>query len=199
MERIGVFIDNAYFEKACRNLGVPRVDYLQFSEELCRKQGGKRFRTYVYDCMPFQSNPPTEKERERYSKKYKFRKKLERLPKFVTRWGHLKKTSQQDKPFQQKGVDILLAIDLVKLSWTGKIDTAVLVSGDSDYAPAVGQAKEANVLTILYYDGNTYVHDELFDLSDDREEITKELLEKCGLDVTSCLSARGATRPAGRR
>ena len=38
---------------------------------------------------------------------------------------------------QQKGVDTLIALDLVRLAGRGVIDTAVLVSGDRDFAEAI--------------------------------------------------------------
>ncbi len=183
MDKIAVFIDNGYFEKVCSKLGVPRVDYLKFSEGVCESEGGRRFRTYVYDCMPWRSSQPTAEETARYSRKQGFGRTLERLPNFITRWGRLQKTGDEDRPFRQKGVDTLLAIDLVKLSWTHGIDKAVLVAGDSDFCPAIREAKEANVLVNIYYSKQPFIHDELYELCDDRKEITVSLLKKCALEA----------------
>lgn len=38
---------------------------------------------------------------------------------------------------QEKGVDVLLAIDLVEAAWRDRFDVAVVASADSDLAPAV--------------------------------------------------------------
>jgi hypothetical protein len=43
---------------------------------------------------------------------------------------------------QEKGVDVSIAIDLLKLTYEKAYDTAILVTGDSDLGPAVKLAKE---------------------------------------------------------
>lgn len=51
---------------------------------------------------------------------------------------------------RQKGVDITLAIDLVRLADRGALGHALLVIGDSDFAPAIEVARDEGVLiTIL--------------------------------------------------
>ena len=178
LERVGVFIDNGYLKKVLANAKL-RIDYLSFSEGIVTEQGGKRFRTYVYDCKPYLSNPPTEEEKERQSRMDKFQGALERLPCFVTRWGDLQKIETANgTKFNQKGVDLLLGIDLLKLSLKNTIETAMVVAGDRDFVPAIKEAKEAGVLVYLYYDPNTYVHNELYDLCDNRFKLDKELLTK---------------------
>ena len=104
---------------------------------------------------------------------------MERLPRFVTRWGDLQKIETANGPkFNQKGVDLLLGIDLLKLSLKNTIETAIVVAGDRDFVPAIKEAKEAGVLVYLYYDPNTYVHNELYDLCDNRFKLDKKLLKK---------------------
>lgn len=43
---------------------------------------------------------------------------------------------------QEKGVDVSIAIDLIRLTYENGYDTAILVTSDSDLGPAVGLAKE---------------------------------------------------------
>ena len=43
---------------------------------------------------------------------------------------------------QEKGVDVMLALDLVEIARTGALDTAVVFSADSDLLPALEQAVE---------------------------------------------------------
>jgi uncharacterized LabA/DUF88 family protein len=47
---------------------------------------------------------------------------------------------------RQKGVDIMLALDLVRLAERGALSQALLLAGDSDFAPAVELARDAGVL-----------------------------------------------------
>jgi len=50
---------------------------------------------------------------------------------------------------RQKGVDILLALDLVRLAERGALSHALLLAGDSDFVPAVELARDAGVLITL--------------------------------------------------
>lgn len=172
MERSVIFLDGAYLAKILKSeFGEPRVDFLKLSNKLC--EGTERLRTCYYWCMPYQSNPPTPEERDRYSKADKFMNSLRRLPRFEIRPGKL---SRQSGEFVQKRVDILLAVDLVRMSWGKQIGTAVLLTGDSDFVPAVEAAKDAGVLTQLYY-SESAIHNELLDACDECFEITSDLID----------------------
>ena len=50
---------------------------------------------------------------------------------------------------EEKGVDVRIAIDLIKLAWADDYDTAVLVSADKDFIPLV-QFLETRGLKILH-------------------------------------------------
>jgi len=126
--------------------------------------------------MPYQSNPPTDKERELYAEKDKFVYRLKKLNRFEVRLGRLQKIG---KEFRQKGVDVLLSVDLVRMSWGHQIDKAVLVTGDSDFVPPIKAARDAGIVIILYYSGKQpmYVHDQLLENCDERYEITHQLID----------------------
>ena len=123
--------------------------------------------------MPYQSSPPTEEERERYAAVDRFIYSLKKIPRFEVRLGKL---GRHGTEFVQKRVDALLSVDLVRMSWGDQIDRAILITGDSDFVPAVQAAKDAGVLVQLYYAPGC-VHDELLQVCDDRFEITKELID----------------------
>ncbi|MCX6814315.1 MAG: NYN domain-containing protein, partial [Candidatus Aenigmarchaeota archaeon] len=144
MDKAAVLIDNGYFKRVVAALSAEGLDFEQFSQWLCKKVNAEWYRTYFYDCMPYQSNPPTEEERERTSRMDKFIYSLKKLPRFEIRLGNLIKLPYGG--FKQKGVDIKLTIDLVKLSIRRDIQKAVLVACDSDFVPAVQEAKNEGVL-----------------------------------------------------
>jgi uncharacterized LabA/DUF88 family protein len=170
MLRAAVFIDNGYFSKVLKNhFSKPNIDYKLFSNNVCGEYD--RLRTCVYDCMPYKSDPPTPDEREYYGDKHRFKTALEKLPRFEIRLGELQKIKCA---FKQKMVDVLLSVDLVHLSWSHQIQTAILVVGDRDYVPAVKSAKEAGVLIQLYY--KLPVHNQLLKECDETIEISKELI-----------------------
>lgn len=173
--RAAVFIDNGYFSKVLKkDHDEARVDFGKFSDNICK--GCERFRTYFYDCPPYQSAIPTLDERQRTAEADKFHYSLNRLPRFEVRLGRLQKTNSVPQ-FVQKGVDVLLSVDLVRLSWSNKIDKAILVTGDSDFVPAVAAAKDAGVIVEMQYSPTQAYSDELFQICDDRFKITKELVK----------------------
>lgn len=176
MNRIAIFIDNGYFSKIIKNhFNEAAIDYGLFSDNICG--GSDRLRTYVYDCMPYQSSPPTPTERKLYADKDRFISYLKKLPRFEVRLGRLQKIKVDGKwIFKQKMVDILLSVDLVRLSWSRQIQDAILVAGDSDYVPAVIAAKDAGVLVKLYY--KEPIHDYLLEKCDEPIKIEEELINK---------------------
>jgi len=183
--RAVVLIDNGYLSAVLRDeFGEPRIDYLRLSEIIC--EGYHRLRTYVYDCLPYQGNPPTTEQKELYAGKIKFFNALQKLPSFEPRFG---KQRPRAGGYIQKGVDILLAVDLVRLSSKGQIQKAFLVGGDGDYVPVVKVAKDEGVSVKLYHSGSFQTmpdgrklpkySNELWQACDEREPISADLINKC--------------------
>ena len=68
------------------------------------------------------------------------------------------------------------------MSWGKQIGKAVIVTGDSDFVPAIQTAKDAGVLTVLYYSRahpQVSALNELLYACDERVEITQELIDLC--------------------
>jgi len=124
--------------------------------------------------MPFQSNPPTEEERRRFSSMDKFVYTIKRLPRFDVKLGRLGCVAGE---FVQKRVDISLAVDLVRMSCMRVMGKAVMVTGDSDFVPAIEAAKEMGVLVTLYYSPSS-IHDELLSAVDESFVITEGLIRQ---------------------
>ena len=162
--RVAVFIDNGYLSKVVCD-GI-KIDFLKFCDTVCNRH--ERLRTYFYDCKPYVSEPPTPEERVKVSQYNRFASKIEALPRFQMRFGKLRRN--RDGSFEQKRVDILLAVELVRLSWSGQIGYAIIVTGDSDFVPAIEAAKDAGVITRLFYSRQA-VHDELLTAVDERVEM----------------------------
>ncbi len=170
-DRAAVFIDGAYLTKILDvDFGKPKIDLAGFSDILCGKY--ERLRTYYYNCMPYQSCPPTEDERRRFASMDKFVYTLRKLPRFEVKLGRLGCVGGE---FIQKRVDIALAVDLVRLSCGRMIQKAVIVTGDSDFLPAIEAAKEAGVLVTLYYSQSS-IHDELLSAVDESAVIGQDLI-----------------------
>ncbi len=174
MDRSAVFLDGGYLDQVLlHEFRGARIDYGRLSEAITA--GTNRLRTYYYHCMPYQRVPPTEDERQRTARMLSFLHNLRQLPRFEVRLG---KIARRDSAFEQKRVDVLLSVDLVRMSWDHQIQQAVIVSGDSDYVPAILAAKDAGVLVQVYYHPDSG-HDELLQACDERFELTQSLVDRC--------------------
>ena len=162
-DKAAVLIDNSYLQKEVidnlngRN-GKFRLDYQELSNNLCREIGAERFRTYIYD-VSLDSNK-------------NFLTSLNLLDRFEIRSGKLQ---ENDKGFRQKQVDILLAIDMIKLALKNKIQHIILITGDSDFVPAVQYVKEEGVMVHLRHAEKTYSK-ELSQTCDTSRQLSRTVL-----------------------
>lgn len=179
MSSAAIFVDGGYFDRVSRDCGSPRIDFGKLATELAKPND--LLRTYYYHCLPYQSVPPTQEEIDRHLGKQRFFSALNRLNRFEVREGKLEfRGVDKDtlKPiFEQKRVDIYLGVDLVLLAVKNKIARAILITGDSDFLPAIRAAKNEGVLIHLYHgSGPQQPHRDLWEEADDRTLITPDLL-----------------------
>ena len=176
MEKTGIFIDGGYLVKALKeSFGKSAIDFSKFSALLA--DGHPVLRTYYYYCMPYKSKTPTAAESNRYAKAQKFVDSLESLDRYSVRLGKLayRGTNADGTPIlQQKRVDILLACDLVLLASKQRIGRAVLITGDSDFIPAIEVAKNEGVEIELVYDPAHPPHTALIRIADVRRKLSQE-------------------------
>jgi uncharacterized LabA/DUF88 family protein len=169
MSRYAVFVDGGYIKAVLKQFGEPRISCRKLSELFADKD--ERLRTYYYDCAPFQSNPPTPEEQQRKRNFDSFVSALQaRVPRFQLRRGRLQRIldASGNSKFIQKKVDVLLTVDLVRLSCERQIQRAVLIAGDSDFVPAIQVARDAGTIVQVYHGSKPLPHAELLAASDDR-------------------------------
>lgn len=187
MPMAAVFIDGGYLGKVLKDcFGEPRINYARLVEWAI--EGCGLFRAYYYDCLPFVSADPTPEERDRCARKKKFLSALRRLDRFTVRLGRLEArgTDEYGEPlFEQKQVDIQLAADAAILLLKNRLDLVVLLTGDSDLIPVVTLAQQEGVITRLVHgpDGcsRAKCHQDLWDVADERWELSAEVVERIGL------------------
>ena len=176
-----IFVDGGYFDRVSRDCGSPRIDFGKLASELAKPD--ELLRTYYYHCLPYMSPVPTPEEEERYAGKQRFFSALNRLNRFEVREGKLEYRGtdrESNRPiFEQKRVDIYLGVDLVMLATKQRIHRAILITGDSDFLPAIRAAKNEGVLIHLFHGtGPQQPHRDLWEEADDRTVITPDLLTK---------------------
>ncbi len=176
MGTVAVFIDAGYFDRvlATEFAGV-KVAYDKPADRAAR--GHELLRTYYYNCPPYQSNPPTARERQLCSTMDKFFHALQNLPHSEVRLGKLARRTDTSGAvrYEQKRVDILLAVDLVLLAVKNRISHAVIITGDSDIIPAITVARNEGVVVHLMHGANC--HDELRSACDDRTRIDQAFIQ----------------------
>lgn len=186
MARLAIFIDNGYLISLARS-GATWVDYEKLSAEIRQSVAESTqepldlLRTYVYDCLPYQSNPPTPAQEEQFGRKRRFLSFLQKLPHYEVREGRL--TYRGDDAlgapiYQQKGVDLRIGLDIALLSAKHQVTHAAIVSGDSDLLPALEAAQnEGTVVWLVHGPTNTYAR-ELWNRADARLSIDAAFLKR---------------------
>jgi uncharacterized LabA/DUF88 family protein len=177
--RVACFIDGGYLDKVLRNeFSSAKIDYAKLAEWMAG--GIPLLRTYYYHCLPYKSGTPTQDENERFSSMERFLNSLEKLPKFEVRKGKLEFRGWQGDGTQiyiQKRIDVLLAVDLTSLSAKGSITHAAILTGDSDYLPAIEMAKNQGVSICLFHGSKDKPHRELWQVCDERKAITADIIQ----------------------
>ncbi len=128
-ERVAIFIDGANMFHASNYLKL-KIDYKKLVEILRKDRW--LLRAYFYTGIPADRNLPPEIYQQ-FKKQQNFLNELSNIG-IKVKTMPLKRTPEG---FIEKGIDILLATDMVSLAFRNAYDTAVLVSGDSDYVPVV--------------------------------------------------------------
>jgi uncharacterized LabA/DUF88 family protein len=163
-DRVAVFIDgsNLYhsLEENCKRFDL---DFGAFSVKLSR--GRRLFRTYYYNVLrDYDRNP------QAYQDQQKFLSALYNTPYLEVRLGGSK---YRGDTAVEKGIDVMIATDLLRLAWDDHYDVAVLVTGDGDFAYAVQAVKDTGKhVEIAAFPAN--LSWELANVADDREFFTPE-------------------------
>lgn len=166
-DRVAIFIDGSNLYHALRsNLGRYDLNFAEFSNKLC---GPRRlFRTYYYNVL---QDPGQRAEGHR--EQQEFLNALRQTSYMEVRLGGTK-LAQGIRV--EKGIDVMLATDLLHFAWNGLYDIAVLVSGDSDFAYALQAVKNMGKhVEVAYFEAN--VGKDLLDVADNRHLLNQKFFK----------------------
>ena len=146
-ERIMIFIDGSNFYHGLRkNIGEDtNIDFSKLGKVIADIR--KLVRTHYYNAPLDQKINP-----EKYRKQQRFFERLRHIPNFRLILVRMQKRTIEGKPiYVVKGDDIHIATDMIVLASKNAYDTAVLVSGDGDFVPAVRavQDRESGLRTTI--------------------------------------------------
>lgn len=139
-ERIMIFIDGSNHYHIIKSLFPNKTmrlfNFKKFIESLSKDR--ILVRAYYYTA-PLD----WKKDEEAYKKQQQFFEKLQAIPHFELVLCRMQKVKIDGKIiYQVKEDDIHLAVDMVKLAYNNAYDTAILVSSDGDFVPAIDVVKE---------------------------------------------------------
>lgn len=131
-ERLAAFIDGSNLYHALEeNCGRMDLDFGAFVAKMCGER--QLFRAYYYNIL---QDP--ERRGTAYQEQQKFLATLYNTPYLEVCLGISK---YRGDVLIEKGVDIMMATDLLQFAYRDLYDVAVLVSGDADFAYAMQAVK----------------------------------------------------------
>jgi uncharacterized LabA/DUF88 family protein len=156
--RVAIFIDGSNLYHALRsNFGRYNLNYAKFTSKLCGER--RLLRTYYYNVLQDPSQRP-----DVYREQQEFLDVLRQTPYLEVRLGSTK--IAQGIPVE-KGIDVMLATDLLYFAWHDFYDVAILVSGDADFAYALQAVKNVGKhVEVAYFESG--VSKDLLDIADKR-------------------------------
>ncbi|HCQ22705.1 MAG: hypothetical protein AN481_15315 [Aphanizomenon flos-aquae LD13] len=174
-------------------------DVIKFSQ-VCLESDEDLFRLYYYDCQPYeqtQTNPISGTSIDfsgtsACSRSKSLQNTLSQSSKVAFRKGNIlfkgwviKKYSTQDiirtgrsivdtdiqADLQQKGVDIKIGLDVASLTLKHTVERLILVTGDSDFIPAMKFARREGVQVVIISMGNSNIYSDFKEHSDEVRKI----------------------------
>jgi len=173
--RAAIFIDGGYILNQFKQSNIEPdweelADY--FLAPLRQSVPLDLLRCYFYYFPPYISQEPSDDEIERMKEFETFTETVLSNDRWAMRLGKLQKRKEGNKDvFEQKRVDVLLSVDMVRHAAAGHIQHAVLIAGDSDFIPAVEAAKESGVTLSLWCGNYNTVHNDLIALADEVHQL----------------------------
>ena len=160
-DRVAIFIDGSNLYHALKsNFRRNDLNFTEFANRLC---GSRRlFRTYYYNVLQDPAQRPDGSREQQ-----EFLGILRKTPYLEVRLGTTK--IAQGIPVE-KGIDIMLASDLLYFAWNNFYDVAVLVSGDADFAYALQAVKNMGKhVEVAYFESG--ISKDLLDAADNRHQL----------------------------
>lgn len=147
LKRVIIFIDGNNFEKALKNLygDNTKIGYQKFSTHVAEKIcSGKLQRIHYYTAVG-------DKEPNKVSATKNFVDYLNKhVPRMTAKYGYLKIKGKDGNKwiYEEKGTDVMIAVDMVSLAYNNAFDEAVLFSADTDFSPAISELKRLGKVVI---------------------------------------------------
>lgn len=147
-----VFIDGGYLRSLSRERKIALVNPRKLASSLAESGPVQTWaynptthpnallgRVMYYDALPGDGVPPNQDLLDYW-------KAIEVLEDVHLGFGAVKGLKRQAR---QKGVDVLIAVDMLVGAFSGLFDIAVIVTGDADFVPVVEEVKRRGVMVAI--------------------------------------------------
>ena len=140
--RVMYFIDGEYLKRSFQELDKSiNIDYkglpFKLNNEFFGKERGIQgeiVRVYYYDAQ----REPGEKD---YDDQMQFFNKLDDVDFYETRRASLVRKGKKKERREQKGVDVLISVDMMSKAYEDHYDIAIVIMGDRDFLPLITSIK----------------------------------------------------------
>ena len=172
-DRLMIFIDGSNMYHSLKHFFKRTdIDMGKFCQKLLEKR--RLIRIYYYNARVGQREEP-----ERYHDQQKFFAGITAVPYCELRLGRLVYNNWPGTPPYEKGVDILLATDMITHGYKNNYDVAILVAGDNDYVGALQAVKDNGKHAEVALFGKEQTSRQLRVVADKVIPINARLLNKC--------------------
>lgn len=139
-ERVIIFIDGSNFYHSLKDTFGFHENEVDFEKMINILRNGRLLIGVYYYNAPLDRGY----NEEIYWKQQKFFSELRKIPGFNVILCTLRKRKgpKGEVKYSMKGDDINLAIDMVSFAYENNYDTAVIVSGDGDFVPAIKKCQK---------------------------------------------------------
>jgi uncharacterized LabA/DUF88 family protein len=172
-----VFIDGGHLRAVCKKVfGHDNINFEKLSKFIVDRFNSllnnpfqaNLIRIYYYDAIVSKKSPEYAKQ-EGY-----FESILQELG-YTVRLGELVKSSK--KKHRQKGVDILMAIDVITKAYQNQYETAIFMLGDRDFVPLINAVKDTGKKTLYLGNPSYYCSNQLLRVFDIRHYLTDDIIK----------------------
>ncbi len=168
------FIDGGYLRDSLKSsIGWTSVNYeglpYKFNQEFIKgRLQGEIIRVHYYDAICEPNEPDYEEQKV-------FFEGLNSIPFYEVKLANLVKL---ENGYRQKGVDVLLSIDLITKAYENHFDIAIMLVGDRDFLPLVKAVKNLTGKRVFGVVFDKRYSEELYREFDKRLILTKDNLGK---------------------
>lgn len=171
--RVMIFIDGGYLRKSITDIfHHDKIDFNRLVHDIRGNFSGpgvaEVIRTFYYDA-----NVDPKEDMKKHDEFAPYFENVRGCPFYEVKLARLVKDG---KGYKQKGVDVLLAIDMIKKAYEDQYDFAIIIAGDDDFVDVVQAVKDTGKRVIGFFFENS-ISKRLLDAFDHRVKITPQMAD----------------------